>query len=94
MKTTFFAMIAAVMLFAACGSEAENAADDTKQEDGTEQMEATQASFYCPMKCEGEKTYTENVGCPVCGMDLVEVGDGATDSHEGHDHGDHEGHDH
>jgi Cu2+-exporting ATPase len=28
--------------------------------------------FYCPMHCEGEKTYTEQVGCPVCGMDLVE----------------------
>ncbi len=28
--------------------------------------------FYCPMFCEGEKTYDSNVGCPVCGMDLVE----------------------
>ncbi len=28
--------------------------------------------FYCPMHCEGEKTYDENLGCPVCGMDLVE----------------------
>ena len=23
------------------------------------------------MFCEGDKTYPENVGCPVCGMDLV-----------------------
>ena len=28
--------------------------------------------FYCPMHCEGEKTYTSQVGCPVCGMDLIE----------------------
>jgi len=28
--------------------------------------------FYCPMHCEGEKTYDAQVGCPVCGMDLVE----------------------
>jgi Cu2+-exporting ATPase len=28
--------------------------------------------FYCPMHCENEKTYTSQVGCPVCGMDLVE----------------------
>ena len=28
--------------------------------------------FYCPMHCEGVKTYTSQVGCPVCGMDLVE----------------------
>ena len=29
-------------------------------------------TFYCPMHCEGDKTYNLNVGCPVCGMDLVE----------------------
>jgi Cu2+-exporting ATPase len=25
------------------------------------------------MFCEGDKTYPENVGCPVCGMDLVKI---------------------
>ncbi len=29
-------------------------------------------TFYCPMHCEGEKTYNETGDCPVCGMDLVE----------------------
>jgi len=28
--------------------------------------------FYCPMHCEGEKTYNKSGDCPVCGMDLVE----------------------
>lgn len=28
--------------------------------------------FYCPMQCEGDKTYDEPGDCPVCGMDLVE----------------------
>lgn len=28
--------------------------------------------FYCPMHCEGDKTYNEAGDCPVCGMDLVE----------------------
>lgn len=28
--------------------------------------------FYCPMHCEGEKTYEKAGDCPVCGMDLVE----------------------
>ncbi len=28
--------------------------------------------FYCPMHCEDDKTYSSQVGCPVCGMDLVE----------------------
>jgi heavy metal translocating P-type ATPase len=29
-------------------------------------------TFYCPMHCEGEKTYEKAGDCPVCGMDLVE----------------------
>ena len=28
--------------------------------------------FYCPMHCEGDKTYHEQGDCPVCGMNLVE----------------------
>ncbi|MEP1151961.1 MAG: heavy metal translocating P-type ATPase [Balneola sp.] len=36
-----------------------------KEENGT-------GVFYCPMQCEGEKTYDEPGDCPVCGMDLVE----------------------
>jgi Cu2+-exporting ATPase len=28
--------------------------------------------YYCPMHCEGEKTYDKPGDCPVCGMDLVE----------------------
>ena len=28
--------------------------------------------FYCPMHCEGEKTYPKPGDCPVCGMDLLE----------------------
>lgn len=28
--------------------------------------------YYCPMHCEGDKTYDEPGSCPVCGMDLVE----------------------
>ncbi|WP_405380189.1 heavy metal translocating P-type ATPase [Maribacter sp. LLG6340-A2] len=29
-------------------------------------------TFYCPMHCEGHKTYNQPGDCPVCGMDLVE----------------------
>ncbi len=28
--------------------------------------------YYCPMHCEGDKTYEKPGDCPVCGMDLVE----------------------
>lgn len=27
--------------------------------------------YYCPMHCEGEKTYDKPGNCPVCGMDLL-----------------------
>lgn len=29
-------------------------------------------TFYCPMRCEGDKTYDKPGDCPVCGMHLVE----------------------
>ena len=29
-------------------------------------------TYYCPMHCEGEKTYNKLGDCPVCGMHLVE----------------------
>jgi P-type Cu+ transporter len=29
--------------------------------------------YYCPMHCEGDKTYDKPGSCPVCGMDLVEM---------------------
>ncbi len=29
-------------------------------------------TYYCPMHCEGEKTYDRPGDCPVCGMHLVE----------------------
>ncbi|MDO1512312.1 heavy metal translocating P-type ATPase [Maribacter confluentis] len=35
-------------------------------------VENGNGTFYCPMHCEGDKTYTEPGDCPVCGMDLVE----------------------
>jgi heavy metal translocating P-type ATPase len=28
--------------------------------------------YYCPMHCQGEKTYDKPGDCPVCGMDLVQ----------------------
>jgi heavy metal translocating P-type ATPase len=28
--------------------------------------------FYCPMHCQGDKTYDKPGDCPVCGMDLVQ----------------------
>ena len=33
-------------------------------------------SWYCPMHCEGDKTYNESGDCPVCGMDYVKNEEG------------------
>ncbi|XLS27811.1 heavy metal translocating P-type ATPase [Flavobacteriaceae bacterium M23B6Z8] len=49
------------------GSEkpAKNEKNKASKEQGT-------GTFYCPMHCEGDKTYEQPGDCPVCGMDLVE----------------------
>lgn len=72
----------------ACGGDAEEATTETEvsteveatseehshegEEAHSHEHEATAAAFYCPMECEGDKTYEVAGSCPVCGMDLVE----------------------
>lgn len=43
-------------------------------ENMSEQLEEVQGNgiYYCPMQCEGSKTYEEPGSCPKCGMDLIE----------------------
>ena len=36
-------------------------------------QENNAGKYYCPMFCEGDKVYDSNVGCPVCGMDLLKI---------------------
>jgi Cu2+-exporting ATPase len=50
---------------ACCSSKSEEVHHHTSVKEGN-------GAFYCPMHCEAEKTYSLQVGCPVCGMDLVE----------------------
>lgn len=46
----------------------------SKPETRNPKLEAQNAGkYYCPMFCEGDKVYDSNVGCPVCGMDLVKI---------------------
>lgn len=42
---------------------------ETKKKQPKEKGNGT---FYCPMHCEGDKTYDKPGDCPVCGMDIVE----------------------
>ena len=41
--------------------------------------------FYCPMHCEGDKTYDHPGDCPVCGMHLVEQVGGVQQQHHHHE---------
>ena len=48
-------------------------ADPPKQAEPKQKGRGTGAgTYYCPMRCEGDKTYPKPGDCPVCGMDLVE----------------------
>ncbi len=47
-----------------CCSEHNHTADEVKGQGN--------GIFYCPMQCEGDKTYDKAGSCPVCGMDLLE----------------------
>lgn len=42
-----------------------------KKKEETRARQSGSGTYYCPMHCEGEKTYDKPGDCPVCGMDLV-----------------------
>lgn len=39
----------------------------------TSENTSSEVTYYCPMHCEGDKTYDKEGSCPVCKMDLVKV---------------------
>lgn len=51
--------------------------------------ETTEEKYYCPMKCEGDKTYDEPGDCPVCNMHLVPVGEQVQKTNGHHQHHEH-----
>ena len=65
-------IVAASFAITSCGGEDDKKKDDKKEEKSGEKHEA-HASYQCPMKCEGEKTYDAEGKCPTCGMDLEEI---------------------
>ena len=44
---------------------------DYDKEDKLHTQQELEAVYYCPMHCEGSKTYSQLGNCPVCGMFLV-----------------------
>ncbi|MCF6243335.1 MAG: hypothetical protein L3J74_18610, partial [Bacteroidales bacterium] len=49
----------------------------------------TKQLYYCPMHCEGDKTYKEPGNCPVCNMKLV-----SSNKHAKHEHTHKNAHEH
>ena len=47
--------------------------DQTHEKPANLDQSKNAGKYYCPMFCEGDKVYDSNVGCPVCGMDLVKI---------------------
>lgn len=57
--------------------------------------EENEKKYYCPMKCEGDKTYNEPGDCPVCNMHLIPVDESYYKSEgEHHQHKHHDEHEH
>jgi len=92
--------IAVIGFLASCSSSTEEA---TKTEETNVETAAVGGDYYCPMKCEGDKTYAEAGKCGACGMDLVsknkteEIEEATETEEEVHDHEhnhDEEGHQH
>ncbi|RZT91302.1 Cu2+-exporting ATPase [Ancylomarina subtilis] len=41
------------------------------QRNNSENLDISNGTYFCPMRCEGDKMYAEPGDCPVCGMHLV-----------------------
>ena len=50
--------------------------------------------YFCPMFCEGDKTYNSDIGCPVCHMHLEEITDDLIQNSKKHDRGNAHNHTH
>ena len=54
------------------GHKKEGHAEHHKKESSITHNHHATGVYYCPMHCEGDKTYDKPGDCPVCGMDLVQ----------------------
>lgn len=88
MKKTILSLSIVIIAFASITfTSCKNSPKSTEESEATEKMVAVE--YQCPMKCEGEKTYTEMGTCPECGMDLMKITEESAEhnhSEEGHTH--------
>ena len=59
--------------------DTEAAARHQKRKVERRASQSKSGTFYCPMHCEGDKTYDKPGDCPVCGMDLVPMASNSAD---------------
>jgi hypothetical protein len=45
--------------------------DNPAFEESNTKNDVSSPVYYCPMHCEGDKTYSQPGNCPICGMKLV-----------------------
>lgn len=58
-----------------CSSKEEHQQEEQKELKTSQKA----GEYYCPMFCEGDKTYPKAGDCPVCGMDLVPMATSASE---------------
>lgn len=67
-KLFLFSALALTFSFTACNDDG-----GRNNKDATESGQEQNAEYQCPMKCEGDKTYSVPGECPVCNMELEKI---------------------
>ena len=71
-----FILAVSFTFYACSGSETNNEKTQTEQvnaDTSSKKSNELTATYQCPMKCEGEKTYAAAGACPECEMDLAKM---------------------
>jgi protein SCO1/2 len=61
-------VLMSALLLGTMGAFAQHEHAQTKKEEASKKEE-----YQCPMKCEGNKTYSKKGKCPACQMELKQV---------------------
>lgn len=70
MKLFQFIFLVGLMFLGACNQDTKNS-ENTSAPDATSSPVAE--TYQCPMKCQGDTTYTQAGQCPICKMDLEKI---------------------
>jgi hypothetical protein len=62
-------LVLAFLLFVQCQSGKQQSSEAAEKSQKVETSSQT-TLYACPMKCEGDKTYSEPGTCPLCEMEL------------------------